>query len=81
VILVADGQRRSRLWGTFENHGEVPAERGQPTRATDTAGTSPSASLPTPAQPGKSQRRRQTMPDTSHSAFSASSDPAHAPPR
>lgn len=27
VLLVADGQRRSRLWGTFENHGEVLAER------------------------------------------------------
>ncbi|GER23601.1 hypothetical protein NCCP1664_20960 [Zafaria cholistanensis] len=26
VILIADGQRRSRLWGTFENHGEVAAE-------------------------------------------------------
>lgn len=26
VILVADGQRRSRLWSTFENHGEVAAE-------------------------------------------------------
>ncbi|MEX5300605.1 GIY-YIG nuclease family protein [Kocuria sp. CPCC 205273] len=27
VILIADGARRSRLWGTFENHGEVEAER------------------------------------------------------
>ncbi len=27
VVLIADGQRRSRLWGTFENHGEVAAER------------------------------------------------------
>lgn len=27
VILIADGQRRSRLWGTFENHGEIVAER------------------------------------------------------
>ncbi len=27
VVLVADGQRRSRLWGTFENHGEVVGER------------------------------------------------------
>jgi hypothetical protein len=27
VVLFADGQRRSRLWGTFENHGEVVAER------------------------------------------------------
>lgn len=27
VVLIADGRRRSRLWGTFENHGEVDAER------------------------------------------------------
>lgn len=27
VVLVADGKRRSRLWGAFENHGEVVAER------------------------------------------------------
>lgn len=27
VVLVADGRRRSRLWGTFENHGEIAAER------------------------------------------------------
>ncbi|WP_260753062.1 GIY-YIG nuclease family protein [Mycobacterium sp. SMC-8] len=27
VVLVADGQRRSRLWGVFENHGEITAER------------------------------------------------------
>lgn len=27
VILIADGQRRSRLYGTFENFGEVVAER------------------------------------------------------
>lgn len=27
VILIADGQRRSRLYGTFENHGEVLSER------------------------------------------------------
>ena len=27
VLLAADGQRRSRLWGTFENPGEVAAER------------------------------------------------------
>lgn len=26
VILVADGGRRSRLWGTFENHGEMTLE-------------------------------------------------------
>jgi hypothetical protein len=27
VILIADGQRRSRLYGTFENHGEVLSEQ------------------------------------------------------
>ncbi|MCX2934661.1 GIY-YIG nuclease family protein [Mycobacterium sp. CVI_P3] len=27
VILIADGQRRSRLYGTYENFGEVVAER------------------------------------------------------
>jgi len=27
VIFIADGQRRSRLYGTFENYGEVVAER------------------------------------------------------
>lgn len=27
VIFIADGARRSRLWGTFENHGELEAER------------------------------------------------------
>ena len=27
VVLIADGQRRSRLWGTFENFGEVASER------------------------------------------------------
>jgi len=27
VVLIADGQRRSRLWGTFENHGEIAAKR------------------------------------------------------
>lgn len=27
VVLIADGRRRSRLWGTFENLGEVAAER------------------------------------------------------
>ncbi|GAA3326073.1 GIY-YIG nuclease family protein [Paeniglutamicibacter sulfureus] len=35
VILVADGQRRSRLWGTFENHGEVAAERTETRRCFD----------------------------------------------
>ncbi|SDI97229.1 hypothetical protein SAMN04488693_1397 [Arthrobacter subterraneus] len=32
VILIADGQRRSRLWGTFENHGEIVAERTESNR-------------------------------------------------
>ena len=27
VVLIADGQRRSRLFGTFENRGEIVAER------------------------------------------------------
>lgn len=27
VVLVADGQRRSRLWGAFENRGEIATER------------------------------------------------------
>ena len=27
VVLVADGKHRSLLWGTFENHGEILAER------------------------------------------------------
>ncbi|MFI8412115.1 GIY-YIG nuclease family protein [Paeniglutamicibacter gangotriensis] len=35
VILVADGQRRSRLWGTLENHGEVTAERTETYRSFD----------------------------------------------
>lgn len=35
VILVADGQRRSRLWGTFENHGEVTADRTESSRFFD----------------------------------------------
>lgn len=35
VILIADGQRRSRLWGTFENHGEVAAERTEASRYFD----------------------------------------------
>lgn len=35
VILIADGQRRSRLWGTFENHGEVAAERTETRRCFD----------------------------------------------
>lgn len=32
VILIADGQRRSRLFGVYENHGEVLAERTQTDR-------------------------------------------------
>jgi hypothetical protein len=35
VVLVADGQRRSRLWGTYENHGEVAAERTEANRYFD----------------------------------------------
>lgn len=35
VILVADGQRRSRLWGVFENHGEITAERTNENRFFD----------------------------------------------
>lgn len=35
VILVADGQRRSRLWGTFENNGEVTSERTETDRYFD----------------------------------------------
>lgn len=35
VILIADGQHRSRLWGTFENHGEVAAERTETSRFFD----------------------------------------------
>lgn len=35
VVLIADGKRRSRLWGTFENHGEVVAERTETIRFFD----------------------------------------------
>ena len=35
VILIADGKNRSRLWGTFENYGEVTAERTQDCRYFD----------------------------------------------
>lgn len=35
VILIADGQRRSRLYGTFENYGEVIAERTETYRYFD----------------------------------------------
>ncbi|MGJ9402871.1 GIY-YIG nuclease family protein [Arthrobacter sp. KK5.5] len=35
MVLVADGQRRSRLWGAFENHGEVGAERTEEYRSFD----------------------------------------------
>lgn len=32
VVLIADGKERSRLWGAFENCGEVPAERTETNR-------------------------------------------------
>lgn len=32
VVLIADGKRRSRLFGVYENHGEVVAERTQTDR-------------------------------------------------
>lgn len=35
VVLIADGQRRSRLYGTFENEGEVFAERTETNRFFD----------------------------------------------
>lgn len=35
VILVADGQKRSRLYGTFENRGEVPQLRDDRYRTFD----------------------------------------------
>lgn len=35
VIMIADGQRRSRLYGTLENHGEVFAERTETNRYFD----------------------------------------------
>ncbi|MED5811525.1 GIY-YIG nuclease family protein [Mycolicibacterium sp. 050232] len=35
VVLVADGKRRSRLWGAFENHGEIVAERTAESRFFD----------------------------------------------
>ncbi|MGX9901647.1 hypothetical protein ACW0JT_20415 [Arthrobacter sp. SA17] len=35
VILIADGQRRSRLFATFENHGEVLVERTDTNRYFD----------------------------------------------
>lgn len=35
VVLIADGQRRSRLCGTLENHGEVLAERTDTNRYFD----------------------------------------------
>lgn len=35
VVFIADGQRRSRLYCTFENHGEVVAERTETTRFWD----------------------------------------------
>jgi hypothetical protein len=35
VVLIADGKRRSRLWGAFENLGEVVAERTAESRFFD----------------------------------------------
>jgi len=35
VVLIADGQRRSRLWGTYENHGELLVERTDTIRCFD----------------------------------------------
>ena len=35
VILIADGGRRSRLWGTFENHGEVGTTSNEKYRSFD----------------------------------------------
>jgi len=35
VVFLADGKRRSRLWGTFENHGEVIEERTDEVRCYD----------------------------------------------
>ena len=35
VIMIADGKRRSRLWGTLENHGELAAERTEVNRFFD----------------------------------------------
>ncbi|GAB2707719.1 GIY-YIG nuclease family protein [Arthrobacter bambusae] len=35
VVLIADGARRSRLWGTFENHGEAATERTKTHRCFD----------------------------------------------
>lgn len=35
VVFIADGRRRSRLWGVFENHGEQVAERTGMTRFFD----------------------------------------------
>lgn len=35
VILIADGKRRSRLYGTFENHGEMLSERTETRRYWD----------------------------------------------
>ncbi len=32
VIFIADGKNRSRLWGAFENHGELEEERTQDCR-------------------------------------------------
>lgn len=35
MVFLADGKRRSRLWGTFENHGEVIEERTDEVRCYD----------------------------------------------
>ena len=35
VVFIADGQRRSRLYGSFENHGELVAERNDLVRHFD----------------------------------------------
>lgn len=35
LVLIADGQRRSRLWGVYENEGELVEERNETTRFFD----------------------------------------------
>lgn len=35
AVLIADGQRRSRLFGVYENYGEVVSERSETTRCFD----------------------------------------------
>lgn len=46
LVLVADGQRRSRLWGAFENHGEVTAERTAEARFFDLRASDLAARMP-----------------------------------